>query len=112
VPTKPTASGRATPDRLSRSGNLVKVIEDPNGSLNYTTAYNYDTLGDLTQVTQSSQTRTFAYSSLGRLLSATNPESGTIQYSYYDSGDLYTKEDAWLITTTMTYMDTHCLAAK
>jgi RHS repeat-associated protein len=92
-------------------GNLVKVIEDPTG-LNYSTTYSYDVLGNLTQVNQLSQTRTFAYSSLGRLLSATNPESGTTSYSYYDSGDLYTKEDARLITTTMTYDPLHRILTK
>ncbi len=68
-------------------GRLTQVIEDPNG-LNYSTTYAYDTLGNLTQVNQGVQTRSFIYSSLGRLLSATNPESGTINYSYFDSGDL------------------------
>jgi len=53
-------------------GRLIQVIEDPLG-LNYNTAYSYDTLGSLIQVSQGIQTRTFNYSSLDRLKSATNP---------------------------------------
>jgi len=58
----------------------------------FVTQYNYDALGNLLKVTQqgdptvssSSQwrVRTFTYDSLSRLLTANNPESGTISYSY------------------------------
>ena len=47
-------------------GRLLQVTEDP-GGLGYTTSYRYDGLGNLTQVAQGSQVRTFVYSSLGRL---------------------------------------------
>jgi YD repeat-containing protein len=40
------------------------------------------------------QTRTFIYSSLSRLVSATNPENGTTAYTYYPNGALHTKTDA------------------
>jgi len=54
----------------------------------YQTSYQYDTLSNLVQVNQGVQTRNFSYSSLSRLLSATNPESGTISYtvSFRQSG--------------------------
>jgi RHS repeat-associated protein len=41
------------------------------------------------------QTRTFGYDlPSGRLVSATNPESGTVSYAYYASGRLLSKTDA------------------
>ena len=39
------------------------------------------------------QTRTFAYDSKGRLTTATNPESGTVTYSYNVDNTLYQKHD-------------------
>jgi len=49
--------------------------------------------GSLIQINQGSQTRTFGYSSLGRLLSGTNPEDGTITYAYDNNGNLTLKTD-------------------
>jgi len=74
-------------------GRLKEVYEDPTG-LNYLTSYGYDVLDNLTTVTQGSQTRSFAYDSLKRLSSATNPESGTISYQYDANGNLIQKTDA------------------
>ena len=107
-------AGKARNQSSDVLGRLVQVIEDPGSSphLNYTTTYNYDILGNLTQVNQGSQTRTFSYSSLGRLLTANNPESGSISYSYYDNGDLYQKTDARGITATMTYDPLHRILSK
>jgi RHS repeat-associated protein len=76
-------------------GRLVTVLEA--GS--YTTNYTFDVLDNLTFVNQSGQTRSFAYSSLSRLTSATNPESGTTSYSYDNNGNLARKVDARNITT-------------
>lgn len=95
-------------------GRLAQVYEDPAG-LNYLTSYSYDTLDNLTSVTQGSQTpRTFVYDPLKRLLSATNPESGTVCYGtvvsgvcqpdgYDANGNLIYKTDARLIRTTYAY---------
>ena len=63
------------------------------------TLYSYDALGNLRQVTQQGgttdqtqwRTRTFSYDSLSRLLTATNPESGTISYAYDAAGNLLRK---------------------
>ena len=69
----------------------------------YRTKYDYDTLGNLTTVTQqkgttgTTQTRTFAYNSLSQLTVATNPESGTTSYGYDNNGNLATKTDARLL---------------
>ena len=67
------------------------MLEDPAGALNYTTLYAYDTLDNLTGVTQGTQTRTFTYDSLSWLASATNPESGAANYTYDLNGNLLTK---------------------
>lgn len=102
-------------DKLRRSitdaqGGLIRVDEptDSGGlgavsSPNQATIYSYDALGNLTTVTQGSQTRTFTYSSLVRMLSAVNPESGTISYTYDDNGNLVTKTDARGVATIYAY---------
>jgi RHS repeat-associated protein len=67
-------------------GRLTSVYEpDPtNGnSLTLQTSYSYNVLNQLTQVTQGSQTRTYAYDALGRLNSASTPEGGTACYGTY-----------------------------
>ncbi len=82
-------------------GQLTKVIEDPS-NLNYATNYTYDVLSHLIQVQQTrgtvTQTRSFNYLSGGNvtalLQSATNPENGTVSYTYNPDNTLATKTDA------------------
>ena len=83
-------------------GRVVLVYEDLSVN-NYQTSYRYDPLGDLVAVTQGAQQRTFGYDGLQRLRSATNPESGTVNYTYDAAGNLQTKTDARGVTTTYTY---------
>src|SRR5262249_7732125 len=94
------------------------VFEDPSG-LNYETDYQYDALGNLLRVDQKGstptdstkwRTRTFSYDSLSRLLTAYNPESGTISYGYDANGNVLTKVASApnqsgnaTVTTTFTY---------
>jgi RHS repeat-associated protein len=61
------------------------------------TSYTYDPLNDLTVVTQNgsnsayARIRNFSYDSLTRLTSSSNPESGTITYTYDLNGNVATK---------------------
>ncbi len=88
-----TSGTAATTTRTDAAGHQRAWLRDALGRLTavhgyyasgqyYTTTYGYNALNELTSVAQGSQTRTFAYNELGQLLSATNPESGTTQYSY------------------------------
>jgi RHS repeat-associated protein len=96
-------------------GRLTSVEEDPFG-LNYSTIYTYDALDNLTSVSQSGQSRTFAYDLLSRLICASNPESrvgaascltlpssGLDRFSYDANGNLITKTDARGVTVTQTW---------
>ena len=67
------------------------------------TNYSYDILGNLTQVVQGVQTRTFQYDSLSRLKQAANPESGAISYIYDNNGNLTSKTDARGVVTAYSY---------
>ena len=103
-------AGKTRRSRLDGLGRLVRV-DEPNssgtlgtvGSPNQGTSYSYNALGNLTRVTQGSQTRTFAYDSLSRLTSASNPESGTIAYTYDNNGNLTRRTDARSVVTAYTY---------
>ncbi len=92
-------AGKARKSCSDGLGRLVQVFEDPSG-LNYETDYQYDALGNLRRVDQKGsapadnsqwRTRLFTYDSLSRLLTAHNPESGTITYSYDADGNLLQK---------------------
>lgn len=70
----------------------------------WVTSYNFDTLGNLTNVVQNgSHQRSFTHDSLSRLLTSTNPEVGTISYAYDADGTAITKTDARSIVTTYSY---------
>ncbi|PYX67499.1 MAG: hypothetical protein DMG78_27595, partial [Acidobacteria bacterium] len=79
-------AGKKRQSTFDSLGRLTQVTEDP-GGLGYITAYSYDALSNLTNVTQNSgRQRTFAYDALSRLTRETNPESGTVSYGYDASG--------------------------
>ncbi len=78
------------------------------------TTYSYNLLNDLTQVNQGQQLRQYVYDQLGRLTSASTPESGTVTYGYLNSaGGLCSgnpfavcfSTDARGVTVTNTYND-------
>jgi RHS repeat-associated protein len=105
-----TATDEAGKSRTSCSdalGRLTVVFEDPLG-LNYETTYQYDALGNLMCVHQMGGTatdksctdptvpaswrpRVFTYNSMGQLLTALNPESGFIIYTYDKNGNTLTR---------------------
>lgn len=110
-------AGKARKSCSDSLGRLIQVFEDPNNSA-FETDYTYDALDNLLTVNQKGgssvssnwRTRTFTYDSLSRLLTAANPESGTITYSYDVNGNLKTKvapapnqTGATTVTTTYTY---------
>src|SRR5882672_9033312 len=94
-------AGRARSSQTDALGRLSTVLEDPGTSphLNYDTEYQYDVLGNLLRVDQKGgdlnsanwRTRTFTYNSLSQLLTANNPESGTITYNYDLDGNVTSK---------------------
>jgi YD repeat-containing protein len=75
------------------------------GQATYHTTYGYDVLDDLMTVTQASESRSFTYDSLKRLVQAVNPESGTVKYSYDASNNLSTRKDADGSVLTFTAYD-------
>ena len=118
------AWGRERWSRNDALGRLVEVVEpDPNGngtvaSNGLVTTYTYNTLGDLTGVTQGSQTRSFKYDSLGRLKAqrlaeagATLNDAGTYVgsgswsnvFTYDDRSNLTSRTDARGVKTVYNY---------
>jgi YD repeat-containing protein len=78
-------------------GRLTHVAENGIGAKTY---YSYDTLDNLTNVTPAAgQSRTFTYSSMRRLTSAYNPESGTTSYTYDANGNLSTRTQGGIGTS-------------
>jgi len=79
------------------AGRLTSVYEpDGSNSLTVLTSYAYTVLDGLATVTEGSQTRTYTYDGLGRLLTRAEPETknagGQGQYVYqYNSYDLVTQ---------------------
>ena len=93
------AAGKWKTMAMDGVGNLTQVTEPSPAGGSYTTTYSYDVLNHLTGVNMprdgNMQTRTFNYIDPGAFLrSATNPESGTVSYTYNAVGLVTTKTDA------------------
>lgn len=116
--------GRERWGRTDASGRLVEVVEPVvfwgNGSVStgMATSYTYNTLGNLTQIVQGAQTRSFRYDSLGRLtaqklaeMNATLNDAGTYVgsgtwsdvFSYDGRSNLISRTDARGVKTIYNY---------
>ena len=105
------AWGREQWGRTDASGRLVEVVEPVfwgNGSVvaGMQTTYTYNTLGNLTQIVQGAQTRTFRYDSLSRLtaqkLAEMNPtlnNAGTYVGGNGTWSDVFTYDDRSNLTS-------------
>jgi RHS repeat-associated protein len=102
----PTDFGGPSFDASPASGSLGGGA-DSGGSQSllypFSTFYTYDPADNLTRVAQGVQRRIYAYDGLGRLTSATTPESGTVNYSYMDFGAVFQRTDARGVITTNSY---------
>ncbi len=81
----------------------VTFPTDSNIAYGYHTSYQNDTLNNLKQVNQGNQIRTYSYSSLSRLLTVTNPESGTTSYQYDNNGNAVQNVNGRGVITTNVY---------
>jgi RHS repeat-associated protein len=110
-------AGKQRKTQVDGVGRLYKLFEPDisnNNSLNtqYTT-YAYNVLDELTTATQGSQTRTFVYDAMGRLNTATAPESGTVCFGTYSGStcqngydqfdNLQNRTDARGVVTSYSY---------
>ncbi|MBD0369932.1 MAG: RHS repeat protein [Pyrinomonadaceae bacterium] len=104
-------AGKVRRSVVDALGRLIR-IDEPDAANNLGTVdapvqptnYSYDVLGNLVQVTQGTQTpRVFSYSSISRLASAQNPESGAISYQYDGNGNLTARTDARGVVTAYGY---------
>ena len=94
------------------SGNLTTVVEpdpanQPGVERWLLQPYSYDWMKHLVGVSMprgsTAQTRSFVYDAAGRLTSATNPENGTVTYTYNSDNTLQYKHDAKGQDTVYTY---------
>ena len=83
------ALGRLTSVCEMTSMNGSGSCPQQTGHTGFYTSYLYDPLGDLTNVTQSTQSRSYSYDGLSRMTSESNPESGTTTYTYDSIGASY-----------------------
>ena len=116
-----TVTDEAGNIRSSWSDALGRMTQVSEGSVGYITDYFFDALGNLTcaeqhggvtgtgcssspsnDATSPWRVRRFTYDSLSRLLTAKNPETGTITYGYNLDSVLTSKTDARGITVTYT----------
>ena len=83
--------GSSASSLIGQNGSPAACGQDI-AATGFLTTYQYSALDDLTQVNQGTMApRTFVYDSLSRLMSTSNPESGTVTYTYDANGNLILK---------------------
>jgi RHS repeat-associated protein len=97
-----------TPPAAIWSTNTVTAFSTGVG---LTTLYTYDAVGNLTAVTQGSQTRSYTFDALGRMTQSVLPENGTTNFTYTDFGEVNTRTDARGVITTNGYDGLHRLSS-
>lgn len=104
VTTSTDANLKTRSSRVDGFGRLVEVIEAPGvANFGFSTTYSYDVNDNLVGVAQGSRNRQFFYTSLNRLRQTVNPESGTIDYTYDNAGNLKTRSDSRAGMTVSSY---------
>ena len=119
-------AGKQRRSATDAAGRIARVDEaGPSGSLGdrgapaRPTCYSFDAQSNLTRVRQGGQwqsqggrwqcvggqARSFEYSTLSRLSSAENPESGKSFYEYFPNGSLKKKIDPRLLPGTQTHVE-------
>jgi RHS repeat-associated protein len=120
--TTTNAGATVTARTYDALGRLTAVTEDPSG-VAAPTYYSYDAPGNLTGVCQGAafdstgactagMSRAFGYDAVGRLITATNPESAQIGYGYDANGNLHTRTDARGWVATIEYDDVNRAVSK
>jgi len=101
-----------TVTRVSYQDGLGRLNQVTENGIPATTAYSYDALDNLAAVTQTGVTgRTFTYSSLSRLTSAYNPETGTVGYTYDANGNVLSRTRGG-VTASYTYNELDQISGK
>ena len=117
--------GRQTRFEYDNNGNLIRKIEDYEGTLKRITSYTYNNIGlfesitnplgnttlyeynsdgNITKITSpSGKSNTFSYDNRGNILSKTDPNGNTVTYNYDLMNRVITKTDALGNTTAYAY---------
>jgi YD repeat-containing protein len=129
------ANGRWRKTTTDALGRLDSVVEDAAGTMlanstllqnpsnggtpaNHTTRYGYDARGNLKSVLSATQSRVFTYDTMGRLRSASLPETGAsaangiTTYAYDEAGNLIRRQDARGFVTAYAYDELNRLTRK
>jgi len=91
----------------------ILLVNEHNQGLTQGTTYQYDTLGNLTQIVNSlGSTTTLTYDTLSRKTAINDPQMGAWAYQYDPNGNLLLQTDAKGQTIQMTYDRINRLASK
>src|SRR5690606_40846191 len=80
--------------RYNGAGDLIEQVNlDKNGVIQDSFTYAYDAKGNITSVTSSAGTTTYAYDALEQLIKETRPDGTVIEYSYEAVGNRLTMKE-------------------